>query len=94
MRVLKAVQLSQGLSRLCTGAAKKSALRQKSGTSPARKPYKCGDGSSPPRTRPLMSATCTRRKNGTLAKKIAAARRLTSHNTLPDHDVLLRARLA
>ena len=28
------------------------------------------------------------------SKKIAAARRLTSHNTLPDHDVLLRARLA
>ena len=28
------------------------------------------------------------------SKKIAATRRLTSHNTLPDHDVLLRARLA
>ena len=88
MRLLKTVRPSQGLSRLCTGSKKICLERARTQTrqvwrliipAPHALFYECH----------LQEA-----KEQDTSEKIAATRRLTSHNTLPDHDVLLRARLA
>ena len=91
MRVLNPVRLSQGLSRLCTGSKKICPEND------------CNPHVSTVETSRLtisaphsLSHEChlQEAKEQDTSKKIAATRRLTSHNTLPDHDVLLRARLA
>ena len=88
MRVLKACGRPRALSRLCTGSKKI-----------------CPENDCNPHVstvRPIIRAPhalsyechLQEAKEQDTSKKIAATRRLTSHNTLPDHDVLLRARLA